>query len=113
MYDHEDFASIATRLVGWQHAAQQMPLPELCATVATWQDELAQILNAFNDICANHADCDGSADLLELALGHIARLSTAMAIFTLGVSQRQYLTAQQYRHKVNSKAPYSVLQAFM
>jgi len=95
MYDHEDFDSIATRLVGWQHAAQQMPLPELSVTVATWQDELAQILNAFNDICAHHADCDGSADMLELALGQIARLATAIAIFTLGINQRKHQTAQQ------------------
>ena len=95
MYDHEDIGSIITRVVGWQHVAQQMPLPELSATVATWQDELAQTLDAFNDICANHADCDGSADMLELALGQIARLSTAMAIFTLGINQRKHQTAQQ------------------
>ena len=95
MHDHEDFASIATRLIGWQHAAQQMPLPELSVTVATWQDELAQILNAFNDICANHADCDGSADMLELALGQIARLSAAIAIFTLGINQRKHQAAHQ------------------
>jgi len=95
MYDHEDFGSIITRVVGWQHVAQQMPLPELSATVATWQDELAQTLDAFNDICANHADCDGSADMLELALGQIARLSTATAIFTLGINQRLHQAAQQ------------------
>ena len=95
MYDHEDIGSIITRVVGWQHVAQQMPLPELSATVATWQDELAQTLDAFNDICANHADCDGSADMLELALGQIARLSTAMAIFTHGLNQRLHQTAQQ------------------
>jgi hypothetical protein len=95
MYDHEPFEAIVTRVVGWQGAAQRMPLPELSATLATWQDELAETLNAFNDIIVNHADCDGSADLLELALGQIARLSTAMAIFTLGISQRQYLAAQQ------------------
>ena len=95
MYDHEPFEAIVSRVVGWQGAAQRMPLPELSATVAAWQDELAEILNAFNDVIVNHADCDGSAGLLELALGQIARLSTAMAIFTLGISQRQYLTAQQ------------------
>jgi len=95
MYDHEPFDALISRIVGWQGAAQRMPLPELSATVAAWQDELAETLNALNDIIVNHADCDGSADLLELALGQIARLSTAMAIFTLGISQRQYLTAQQ------------------
>jgi hypothetical protein len=95
MYDREPFEAILTRVVGWQGAAQQMPLPELSAAVAAWQDELAETLNAFNDLIVNHADCDGSADLIELALGAIARLSTAMAIFTLGINQRQYLTAQQ------------------
>ena len=59
MYDHEDFGSIITRVVGWQHVAQQMPLPELSATVATWQDELAQTLDAFNDICANRRTVTG------------------------------------------------------
>ena len=95
MYDREPLEAIITRIVGWQGAAQQMPLPELSATVAAWQDELAETLNVLNDLIVNHADCDGSADLLELALGQIARLSTAMAIFTLGINQRQYLTAQQ------------------
>ena len=95
MHDREPFDSIVTRIVNWQGAAQRMPLPELSATVAAWQDELAETLNALNDIIVNHADCDGSADLLELALGQIARLSTAMAIFTLGINQRQYLAAQQ------------------
>lgn len=28
-------------------------------------------------------------------------------------AESQYLTASQFRHKVNAKAPYSVLQAFM
>jgi hypothetical protein len=95
MDDHEDFGGIITRIVDWQYTAQQMPLPELCATVATWHDELAQTLDAFNGICASHADCDGSADMLELALGQIARLSTAIAIFTLGINERKHQAAQQ------------------
>jgi len=94
MYDRDDFDSIATAIAAWQLAAQQMPLPDLTAMVASCQNDLANSLNAFNDLCGNRAD-HVPADTFATAIGAIARQATATAIFTLGISQRVYLAAQQ------------------
>jgi len=88
--NERDFSpdNIALAIAEWQLAAQQLPLPDLCGLVLTWQDSLAQSLDAFNDLYINHADCDGSADTIALAIGAVAQRATALAIFTLGVACR-------------------------
>ena len=54
MYDHETVASVATEIIAWQAAAQHLPLPDLRAILATWQDDLAARLDALNGIYAEH-----------------------------------------------------------
>ena len=85
MDDHEAFDNIATAILAWQVAAQQMPLDELTAMVANCQDDLAQSLDSFNALYDDHAD-HVPAGTLQKALGAIARQATSAAIFTLGIS---------------------------
>ena len=94
MDDHEAFDNIATAIVAWQVAAQQMPLDELTAMVANCQDDLAQSLDSFNALYDDHAD-HVPADTLQKALGAIARQATSAAIFALGISVRAHRVAQQ------------------
>jgi hypothetical protein len=41
VYDHEHVVTIATEIIAWQAAAQQLPLPDLRAILATSLDHLA------------------------------------------------------------------------
>jgi hypothetical protein len=93
--DHEAVDYIATSITDWQRAAQELPLPDLRATVATCQDNLAHSLNAFNGIFADHDECQECAAALAASVGTVARQATAAAIFALGLSQRVRLAAQQ------------------
>ena len=92
MYDREAFNSVATDIDLWQSAALQLPLPELSAIAATWQNSLAEGLNTFNDI---YADAPGDADAFAHAIGEVTRRATATAILALGIAQRLHLAAQQ------------------
>ena len=94
MDDHEAFDNIATAILAWQVAAQQMPLAELTAMVANCQDDLAQSLDSFNALYDDHAD-HVPAGTLQKALGAIARQATSAAIFALGISVRAHQVAQQ------------------
>jgi hypothetical protein len=94
MDDREALDNIATAIVAWQVAAQQMPLAELTAMAANSQDDLAQSLDSFNALYGDHAD-HVPADTLQKTLGAIARQATAAAIFTLGISCRAQQTARQ------------------
>jgi hypothetical protein len=95
MYDHEAVTSVATEILVWESAAQQVPLPELRAMLTDWQITLAVSLDAFNDIYASHADHDGCTDVIQEAISHVAQVATATAIFTLAVSQRTHKAAHQ------------------
>jgi hypothetical protein len=95
MYDREAVTSVATEIIVWESAAQQVPLPELRAMVTEWQDTLAASLDAFNNIFASHLDHDECADVIQEAISHVAEVATATAIFMLGVSQRTHQAAQQ------------------
>ena len=94
MDNRESCDTLAAVIAEWQLAAQELPLTELCGLVAEWQTSLAESLDNFNDLYLNHADCDGSADMIALALGAVAKRATAVAIFTLGIACR----ADQYAH---------------
>jgi hypothetical protein len=95
MYDHEHVVHLATSIITWESAAQQLPLPELRELLAARQHALALSLDAFNVIYDHHGDHPQCADLIQEALGEIARNATAAAIFALGLSQR----AQQAAHQ--------------
>jgi hypothetical protein len=95
MYDHEHVTSVATNIIVWQSAAQQLPLADLTAMLATWQDELAQSLDAFNGIFCDHAEHHECTDMIQQAIGEVARNATAAAIFTLGISHRAQQAARQ------------------
>jgi hypothetical protein len=95
MYDHEQVVSVATSIIVWQGAAQQLPLPDLRDMLATWQHTLAHSLDDFNAIYHDHGDHRECADVIQQAIGEIARNATAAAIFTLGISQRAQQAARQ------------------
>ena len=64
--------------------------------LADCQHDLAESLNAFNGIYLNHADHDEPPTALTRSpRGQVTRQATAMAIFTLGITQRLHLAAQQ------------------
>ena len=94
MDDHEAFDNIATAILAWQVAAQQMPLAELAAVVANCQDDLAQSLDSFNALYGDHAD-HVPADTIKETVGAIARQATSAAIFTLGIACRAQRAAHQ------------------
>ena len=93
MYDREDVLGIADQIVSWEIVAQQMPLPDLTALLATCQDDLADSLDDFQDLY-NHAD-QVPADTLKEAIGAIAKQATTTAIFALSLSQRAHQVAYQ------------------
>ena len=95
MYDRETVIGVATDIVAWQAAAQQLPLPELRAAVSDCQEGLAISLDAFNDLCRDHSGHDECADTIKDAIGDLARQATATAIFVLGLSARTHTVAQQ------------------
>ncbi len=94
MNDRDAFDNIATAIIAWQVAAQQMPLAELTAVVANCQDDLAQSLDSFNALYGDHAD-HVPADTIQQAVGAIARQAMSIAIFTLGISVRAHRIAHQ------------------
>ena len=93
MYDHETVVSVATEIIAWQAAAQQLPRPDLRAILATWQDGLAASLDALNGIYADHGGHHECTDVIKHALGEVTRSATAAAIFTLGLTQRAHQVA--------------------
>jgi hypothetical protein len=95
VYDHETVVSTATQIIAWQAAAQQLPLPDLRAILATWQDDLAASLDALNGIYADHSTHHECTDMIKHAIAEVTRNSTAAAIFTLGLTQRAHQTAHQ------------------
>jgi hypothetical protein len=95
MYDHETVVTVATEIIAWQAAAQQLPLPDLRGILATWQDDLAVSLDALNGICAGHGSHHECTDMIGHALGEVTRSATAAAIFTLGLTQRTRHAAHQ------------------
>ena len=95
MNDREAFTNVADAIAEWQLAAQQLPLPELWDVTATCQNGLAGSLNAFNAIILAHDDGGEPSTEVMRAIGEVTRRATALAIFTLGISQRVRLAAQQ------------------
>ena len=95
MYDHESVTSVATNIIVWQSAAQQLPLADLRVMLATWQDSLAESLDAFNGIFCDHGDHRECTDTIKDAIAEVARNATAAAIFTLGISHRATQAARQ------------------
>ena len=95
MYDHETVTGVATEIIAWQAAAQQLPLPDLRAILATWQDDLAVSLDALNGICAEHGGHHECTDMIKHAIGEVTRNATGTAIFTLGLTQRARQAAHQ------------------
>jgi hypothetical protein len=93
MPDRETVRSVATEIIVWQSAAQQLPLPELRTMMTDWQLSLAASLDVFNDVCRNHAGHDECTDVIQEAITDVARQATATAIFILGVSQRTHKAA--------------------
>jgi len=95
MYDSDAFETVASDIALWEGAALLLPLAQVRAILADSQHELAESLNAFNGIYLNHADGNESADAFTQAIGEVTRRATAMAIFTLGLSQRLHQAARQ------------------
>jgi hypothetical protein len=95
VYDHETVVTIATEIIAWQAAAQQLPLPDLRAILATWQDNLAASLDALNGTYADHGTHPECTDLIKQAIADVTRSSTGAAIFTLGLTQRAHQVAHQ------------------
>jgi hypothetical protein len=95
VYDHETVVTVAAEIIAWQAAAQQLPLTDLRAIVATWQDTLAVNLNGLNGTCASHCSHHECTNLIKQAIGEVTRSATAAAIFTLGLTQRARQAAHQ------------------
>jgi hypothetical protein len=95
MSDRESFETVASEIAEWELAAQQLPMAELYAVAATFQNGLAESLNAFNGICLSHDDGEEPSTEVMRSLGQVTRRATAMAIFTLGIARRVHLAAQQ------------------
>ncbi len=72
-----------------------LPLPELSAMTAIWQNSLIESLNDFNASYACHHDGDDPSDEFRYAIGEVARRATAMAIFALAAAQRLHMAAHQ------------------
>ena len=95
MYDHELVLGVATEIIVWQSAAQQLPLPELRDMLATWQHSLAENLDTLNGTYADHGAHHECTDVIQHAIADVTRSATAAAIYTLGISQRAQQTAHQ------------------
>jgi hypothetical protein len=93
VYNHEQVTAVATEIIAWQAAAQQLPLPDLRAILSACQDGLAANLDALNGIYADHGSHHECADVIKHAIGEVTRTATAAAIFTLGLSQRAHQVA--------------------
>jgi hypothetical protein len=95
VYDHETVTGIAEEIIAWQAAAQQLPLPDLRAILATWQEGLAANLDALNDTYAEHGSHRQCTGTIKHAIGEVSRSATAAAIFTLGLTLRARQAAHQ------------------
>lgn len=95
MHDHQTVVTVTAEIIAWQAAAQQLPLPDLRAILATWQDDLAASLDALNGIYADHGSHHECTEVIKHALGEVTRSATAAAIFTLGLTQRARQAAHQ------------------
>jgi hypothetical protein len=95
MYDREAAESAATDIALWEHAALELPLAEVRAALGDLQHDLAERLNAFNDIYLNDTDNTVPTDTLKEAIGEVARQSTAVAIFSLALCTRTHVAAHQ------------------
>jgi hypothetical protein len=95
MYDHERVVHLATSIITWESAAQQLPLPGLRDILAARQHALAVSLDAFNLIYHNHGEHPECTDMIQDALGEVARNATAAAIFALGIAERAQQAARQ------------------
>jgi hypothetical protein len=95
MYDHEHVVRLATSIITWESAAHQLPLPDLRDILAARQDALALSLDALNLIYADHGEHPECTDMVQGALGEVARNATAAAIFALGIAQRAQQAARQ------------------
>jgi len=95
VHDHETVVTVADEIIAWQAAAQHLPLPDLRAILADWQDDLAASLDALNGICADHGNHPECTDLIGHALGEVTRSATAAAIFALGLTVRAREAAHQ------------------
>ena len=95
MFDHETVVSTATQIIAWQAAAQQLPLPDLRAILATWQEDLAANLDTLNVIYAGHGSHHECTDMVKDAIAEVARSATAAAVFTLGITLRAGQVAHQ------------------
>jgi hypothetical protein len=97
MSDRDAAENLATEIILWQSAAQQLPLPEVRAVLADLQHDLAYSLDAFNDVCRDHAAHDErtDTDTLKVAISEVAQQATCTAIFALGLTERTRRVAQQ------------------
>ena len=95
MYDREAFEHVATDIALWESAALRLPLTQVRAMLADWQHDLAESLNAFNGIYLDHPDQDEPDSAYAHSIGEVTRRATAVAIFTLGISQRLHQAAHQ------------------
>jgi hypothetical protein len=93
MYDRETVLGVAADIIGWQSAAQQLPLAELHTMVTDCQSSLALSLDALNDLCRDHSGHDECTDAIKEAIGDVARQATLTAIFVLGLSARAHHVA--------------------
>jgi hypothetical protein len=95
VHDHETVVTVATEIIAWQAAAQQLPLTDLRAILTTRQDDLAASLDTLNGIYADHSTHHECTDIIKDAIGEVTRIATAAAIFTLGLTQRARQAAHQ------------------
>lgn len=97
MYDREAAESVATEIILWQSAAQQMPLTEVRSVLDDLQHDLARVLNAFNGIIQDRAGHDEPVDIdtLKDAISEVAEQATCTAIFALGLCIRTHMAAHQ------------------
>ena len=96
MSDREDAESVATNIILWQSAAQQLPLTQVRAALDVLQHDLAHSLDAFNGIYLDAGrDEPVDTDTLKTAIGEVAQQATCTAIFALGLCQRTHLAAHQ------------------
>jgi hypothetical protein len=97
MSDREAAESVATDIILWQGAAQQMSLTEVRVVLTDLQHDLAMSLDAFNDIIRDHAGRDEPVDIntLKAAISEVAEQATCTAIFALGLTHRARQAAQQ------------------
>ena len=90
MYDRDDFDEHRHRhhRVG-ERGIAAAAARAVRALLAACQHDLAECLNAFNEIYLSHPDPDESGLTLAQAIGGVARRATATAIFALAITERR------------------------